>query len=343
MTDKSAKGSEVKKGNRDVSLDAMKAAALMMVLALHTQLSLTTGELYDPILYYAARFAMPLFFMVNGSLILRKKEIGAFYCFRKILNILRILIFWSVILVVYSMVVSGTGLIESLKNGGRGFMGQYMITFWFLHSFAILYVLALIFHKKIIRHEKVVLVGLIVVCVAVDAASLISIRNGGYFYQAKLPLNYRMWTWAMYFVLGHFLGSIDKAKLQKKKWLIVLSCAVMTAAAVVYQNWLCNSYLHTINSEYCYDSLLIIVWSALVFLLFRVFDGSTVEKWLAKLAPYGFGAFLLHIFFIAGFHLGDIGSNALHAAGIWVLLIVISWTASWVLDKVPGVRRLFRY
>ena len=81
--------------SREIYIDAIKTIALMLVFALHTQRSLSTGICYNPILYYGARCCMPLFFMVNGALIIRKTEFGIQYYLKKTINIIKLLVVWG--------------------------------------------------------------------------------------------------------------------------------------------------------------------------------------------------------------------------------------------------------
>lgn len=50
------------------------------------------GMVNNEILYYISRFAMPCFFMVNGYLILCKKNFSMEYYKKKMLNMLRVLV-----------------------------------------------------------------------------------------------------------------------------------------------------------------------------------------------------------------------------------------------------------
>lgn len=58
--------------NRDFGIDLVKVISTFAVLALHSQRCSETGELFNPYLYYLARFAMPCFFMCNGFLIMKR-------------------------------------------------------------------------------------------------------------------------------------------------------------------------------------------------------------------------------------------------------------------------------
>lgn len=72
---------------RNTGIDFLKVLSVMGVVALHTQRSLETGICYNPFLYYCGRFAMPVFFMVNGYLILSKSEFSVAYWKKKTFRI----------------------------------------------------------------------------------------------------------------------------------------------------------------------------------------------------------------------------------------------------------------
>ena len=73
---------------RDSSLDILKLISMAAVLFLHTQRNAELGVVFNPVLYYGSRFAMPVFFMINGMLIMDHKEFTISYYFKKILNML---------------------------------------------------------------------------------------------------------------------------------------------------------------------------------------------------------------------------------------------------------------
>ena len=70
---------------RNYGIDLLKILSILGMLALHTQRSLQTGECYNPCLYYGGRFCMPIFFMVNGYLILSKEDFSVKYFQKKYL------------------------------------------------------------------------------------------------------------------------------------------------------------------------------------------------------------------------------------------------------------------
>ncbi|MDE7265771.1 MAG: polysaccharide biosynthesis C-terminal domain-containing protein, partial [Clostridia bacterium] len=81
---------------RDLGLDALKILACAGVVILHT-LDRSSGTAAQ-ILYYLGTVSIPLFFMVNGALLLNKDKITFKYCILKIVKIILITLFWSTLL-----------------------------------------------------------------------------------------------------------------------------------------------------------------------------------------------------------------------------------------------------
>lgn len=328
---------------RELYIDAIKTVALMLVFALHTQRSLNTGICYNPVLYYAARCGMPLFFMVNGALILRKEEFSKKYYFKKVLNIIKLLAIWSVIMALYSFFIQKNGLIESIKNGIKCGLGHYIIPFWFFYSFIIIYTLMVFAFKTIKRNRFKLLIVLFYFCLLIDVISIIQILRGGYFVQDFIPQFARIWTWLLYFLLGSELVSITTDTLRKKKIQIIVFTSLISILAIAYQYYICQYYLNRINSEYCYDNGIVIIWSALIFLSIRLFANSYFVKGLAKLSVYGFGAFLIHPIILNAFKLTDKINNLYQALFLWIGLITFCWVISFLFNKIPAIKEMFKY
>lgn len=111
-------------------LDGIKTFALLMVFALHTQRgSEVTAPCHDAVLFYAARCCMPLFFMVNGSLMLRRETFDFSYYKRKILGIARVLLLNGICIGVYVFVVHQFPIAKAVKLCagcvGRSLLGCY--------------------------------------------------------------------------------------------------------------------------------------------------------------------------------------------------------------------------
>lgn len=326
---------------REAYLDGLKTFALLLVYALHTQRGVeVTDPCHNAVFFYAARCSMPLFFMVNGSLILRKKEFTFQYYKKKIAGIVRILCIWGAVTAVYKLLVARLDVLHALKEGVKGALAYTdVVNLWFFYSFILIYTLLLFAFPFIKKHIWKMTAGLGVLCALVDAASLISIANGGFFVQAMVTQRLRLWTWLFYFCLGYALSAISLEKINAV--LVRVAAVALTAVCVTYQYIVCWKITGQVESNYVYDNALVILWCASVFLAFR--RSERFSAFFALFAGPSFGAFLLHSYFIDAFHLRSIVQGPWMALLSWALLSVGSFTLSWILGKIPVVREAFRY
>lgn len=327
--------------NRECYLDGIKTFALMMVFALHTQRGAeVTDPCHNAALFYAARCCMPLFFMVNGALMLRKESFSFAYYRKKLYGMIRILAIWSVITGVYYLLFHQAGVFQSLKECFKSMLAYHHVTnLWFFITFALIYTLLLYALPLIKKHLKPLLAVLGSICVIIDIASLISIANGGFFLQEMVTQRLRLWTWLFYFCLGYYLSTLDMTKLNPT--FIRVSAIVLTLLCSVYQYVLCFRITGQIESNYVYDNLLIILWSAALFLCFRC--SPRLSGIFARYTGASFGAFLLHSFVVDALQLRQAVSGPLQSTLAWILLMIGTWSVSWVLGKVPVVKEAFRY
>ena len=252
---------------RNEGIDLLKALCMIAVVGLHSQRSTATGMVNNEILYYLSRFAMPCFFMVNGYLILCKKNFRVEYYKKKMLNMLRVLVSGGGLAFVYTLVFLGEGISRAAYNALKCILGYYVIPFWWIYTFAIIYTVLLFAFDFIKAHIKEIVLGLVGICLCVDFISLFLIfTHDRYFIQAMVSQRFRLWTWFMYFCMGYFLGVKSTFAHQKKSWLVGMLIAV-SISAVIVQAFVCEKYLGRINSEYLYDNVLIIVWAALIFII----------------------------------------------------------------------------
>ena len=94
---------------REKWLDCIKIIAFFLVVTLHTvRAGLTEGRNnIGLILFYLGVFAIPLFFMVNGYLQLRKEKISYKYCLKKIIRIFIIVLIWNFLYEIINFIVKG--------------------------------------------------------------------------------------------------------------------------------------------------------------------------------------------------------------------------------------------
>ena len=331
--------SNVKK--REVFLDGMKTFALLLVFALHTQRGVEiTDPCHNAIFFYVARCSMPLFFMVNGNLILRKDEFTLAYYKKKMLQIIRVLCIWGAITAVYKFVVGHLSVLNALKEGAKGFLAYTdVVNLWFFYSFILIYTILLFLFPWVKKHIWKITFGLLVLCVLTDMGSIISIANGGFFVQAIITQRLRVWTWLFYFCLGYALSTINCDRLYTP--LVNIAAAALTVLCTAYQYILCWKVTGQVESNYVYDNILIILWCAAIFLVFMKNEG--LAGCFSRLSGPSFGAFLLHSYFIDALHLRYVVHGPWQAFLSWALLSLTCWILSWLFSKIPIVKEIFRY
>lgn len=331
----------MKTKSREVYLDGIKTFALLMVFALHTQRGAdVTDPCHNAVLFYAARCCMPLFFMVNGALMLRRESFPLEYYKKKLISIIRVLIIWGGVTGLYYLLFHQAGLMQSVKEGLKGMLAYHHVTnLWFLITFGLIYTLLLLAFPLIKMHLKILILALGAVCVLVDIASLVSIANGGFFVQEAINQRLRLWTWLFYFFLGYYLSTLDISKFKPVH--LPIAALVLTVLCIVYQYVLCYKITGQIESNYVYDNLLVIIWSAVLFLVFRSSKG--LSGFFARFAGCSFGAFLLHSFVVDALQMRSLVSGPVESTLGWLLLIAGTWFASWVLGKIPVIKEAFRY
>lgn len=322
-------------------LDAIKVFALLMVFALHTQRrELVTDPCYNAVFFYAARCCMPLFFMVNGSLILAREKFDAAYYRRKMLGIVRVLLGSGICIGFYVWIFHDFTPLMAAKEMAKGFLSYTNYAFlWFLYSFAFLYTILFFGFAWIKRNLNSVLTATGVICLIMACCSVFSVMHGGFFVQSYVTQRLRLWTWLFYFCLGYKLSRIEiKRYAPQLLWAAVL---ILAAVSIGWQYYLCYYRTGQVESNCMYDDITVILYSAAVFLCFRT-AGHLSER-VTGLAQYGFGAFLIHGFLVDAFSLRSIAQGPIEAFLIWIFLVAICWILSWGLGHVPGIRRILQY
>lgn len=145
----------VEKKERDLGLDLVKIVATVFMIKLHTRYDGLPSE----ILHYMAGSAIPLFFMVSGSVTLSiHKELTAKYVGVRILRVLRVIGIWAILFSIVAiiqtrMIVNPVTLVlgSFVQNG-------WLSHFWYLWSLIILYTISL-FLKRYLKDNKCACMG----------------------------------------------------------------------------------------------------------------------------------------------------------------------------------------
>ena len=141
------------KKTRNINLDLLKIMACVGVVLLHTTISGfkdTESWNYLTFLYYLGTYSIPLFFMVNGYLLLGKNEISYSYILQKIKWILVTVSVWTLIIWIYKRDFSENPIKKVL---GSLLQRGYFFQFWFFGALILIY-LCLPILKKVLKSKN---------------------------------------------------------------------------------------------------------------------------------------------------------------------------------------------
>ena len=322
---------------KNVSISLLKVMACLAVLALHTQQNVYLGEIYNPALYYFSRFAIPIFFLVNGYLILRKKR-TAKYLIKKGIQMILLVVIWSII---YGILRRNNPLIIFIGS----IVGESGLSiFWFFWALTLVYFFAIILNKILITKKRYIifLTICLIVSVLFDTINNVIMLKDNFIIMKLIPQTFRVWLWLFYFYLGGYISNYvnnKKINISKKKIILLV---LLSIGAVITQYLLYFKYTKFINSEYIYGNILIIFWCVCLFNLILSLDikSSKLSNVILYIEKNSIGIYVIHIFFVKLFDLTVHNGGWILSTIIWIGLFFVSLTISAIINKIPYLNKL---
>ncbi|VKM42637.1 repeating unit O-acetyltransferase WefK [Streptococcus pneumoniae] len=121
---------------KDINLDLLKVIACVGVVLLHTEMGgfkETASWNFSTYLYYLGTYSIPLFFIVNGYLLLGKKEITYSYILQKVKWILITVLSWTLIVWLFKRDFSVNPIKKLIGCAKRLFLS--VLVFWCAHTY----------------------------------------------------------------------------------------------------------------------------------------------------------------------------------------------------------------
>jgi surface polysaccharide O-acyltransferase-like enzyme len=334
---------------RNTGLDYLKIIACFAVVVLHvTGMAPVPGSGYSlqDTLYYLAGFAVPVFFMVNGYLLLSKAELGYRYIFKKILTILAVVFSWNVIIFLEKLIVERKTTDLMTATYRSLIQGDYFWQFWFFGSLILIYLALPLIHRAFKKLKPaVVMTGVLVaVCLAIDITSIVRSSMGLSIVQVHVRQTFRLWTWVAYFLLGGLLGKKQVQEAVLKRFGVALNWVVLVGSLVVISIYQYNmSFIYRDTRAECfYDNIFTFIYAVSLFLLFIRRDYSKSKETVISLVSGNvMGIYILHVTVITSlttlvFKTHTQASDVL----LMVAVFTVSLAASHLIGKVPLVGRL---
>lgn len=349
------------KVKRDYYLDILRIFAMFSVVMIHISCNIVAG--FKPSSYqwhYAnlfmtiARFAVPIFIMISGSLFLRNNKTNNLkYLYSKIFRILLILIVWNffyaiLVLVIkngapFSMSVLRTSLSLVLK-------GNVHYHLWYLYTIVGLYIVTPII-KIFVNHAKKQDVQYFLVIWFLFTSILPFLTHFNIFRHFLFLTKFdvaMIGNYIGYYVLGYYL-SCQKIETKERKWIYILGIlGLMFTYLTVFINYQrlghYDDFLHT------YMMPGIVMFSTALFIFVKEFCSkhefhSHTKKLITWFSSISFGVYLVHDVFLSffaplGMKLSIINTNTWITLPIYFIVIsIFSIITSWILLKIPIVKK----
>ena len=327
---------------RNINLDFLKIMACIGVVLLHTTISGFKGTSswnYLTYLYYLGTYSIPLFFMVNGYLLLGKNEISYSYILQKIKWILVTVSIWTLIIWIYKRDFSQNPIKKVL---GSLLQRGYFFQFWFFGALILIY-LCLPILKKFLKSKNRYL---LVLSLLVIIGFVLELTN--YLLQKPVQVyviqTFRLWTWFFYYILGGFIAQFNLATLRNcfKNWMKVVTLVLLFISPFILYV-LAKGIHHNLYAEYFYDSIFVKIVSLGIFLTVLTFDLNTDKnRWIIYLSNQIMGVFIIHTYVmkvwekLVGFRFA--GANLLFL----IFTLSISFIVVGILIKIPYFNRIVK-
>ena len=303
---------------RNINLDLIKVLACIGVVLLHTTMigfKETGSWNLLAYLYYLGTYSIPLFFMVNGYLLLGKKDITYSYILQKVRWILITVSSWTFIVWFFKLDVAVNPVKKVLGSMvQRGYFSQ----FWFFGTLILIY-LCLPILRKFLNSKRsylYILSSLVTIGLVFELANMVFQMP----LQSYVIQTFRLWTWFFYYILGGLVAQFDKDIIKKgfKRWMKVVAVLLLSISPVILF-FLAKNIYHNLFAEYFYDILFVKIVSLGFFLTVLTLPlNENKSKWIVYLSNQTMGVFIIHIYVMK----------------IWEKLIGFSFTGAYLLFPI---------
>lgn len=354
----------IKENKHFANIDILKVIAIYSVVLLHNFYAngnFLLEKNIETIITFIIRLfieGVPLFVAINGYLIINKKFDIKRHLY-KCLKIFILIIIWSLILIIITALINkehlslkliiSNVLLTNIKNKYSGILWymQDLLTLYFM--FPILKTL----HddKKEIYNYLFILV--IITTIGYNLVNIITRLSCSFLGMKELPsmiakflsiytpLN-KMY-FVLYFMLGGYLFEYKselKKFFNKKPIIIVIILNILLTTLI--------SYLISINTNvyvggnFNYSTVFLFLHIIILFVIAENYKNKNnlLNKFIKSVAENSLGIYFIHIivtrFLVKYIKFKSIGLSLIYS----VMILIISWTMSIIIRKIPYVRKL---
>ncbi len=322
--------------NRNVNLDLIKCIACFAVVGLHAV------GMNNYTIYYLCGCGVPLFFMVNGYLMFSKDNINYSYAFHKILQIVKIVFFWNLLITLPVLLLRHKPVNPFALSFHSLLQKGYLWHFWFFGALLLLYLILPPLHR-LFGQKRILHIITVIICFLICLSMSITSMVKGYPLHAYIPQSLRLWTWLFYFAAG---GLVAVFQSHIHKFPLVLHVVLTVCAALWNNQALKHIGLYLTKSriaDYYYDYLSSVIYYLMLFTLFiRIPLKQTLHRPVIFAGGLTMGIFILHPIFLTGINAFYTPGDKASAIALWIGLTFVSALISFIMSKLPLIKELIK-
>ncbi|MDS8433997.1 acyltransferase family protein [Streptococcus pneumoniae] len=328
--------------NRNINLDLLKVLACVGVVLLHT----TMGGFKETgswnllaYLYYLGTYSIPLFFMINGYLLLGKREITYLYILQKVKWILITVSSWSFIVWLFKRDFT-TNPIKKIV--GSLIQRGYFFQFWFFDALILIY-LCLPILRQFLNSKRSYLysLSLLMTIGLIFELSNILLQMP---IQTYVIQTFRLWTWFFYYLLGGYIAqfTIEEIESRFKNWMKIVSILLLLISPIILF-FIAKTIYHNLFAEYFYDTLFVKVSTLGIFLTILMLTlNENRRESIVSLSNQTMGVFIIHTYIMKVWE-KVLGFNFVGAYLLFALFTLsVSFIIVGMLMKIPYFNRIVK-
>lgn len=330
---------------REYWLDVLKIISMFFVILLHTVCYGVNDKLLSLslLIYFSGVFAIPLFFMVNGYLLLRKNE-NINYALKKIIKIIIIAFMWNIPIFLGTLILKGK-IINLFYNVFLNFNQHgYYWQFWFLGALIIIYLFLPLLQRLFNNekgHYKYFIIIFIVICVFADIFNIYNCSVGNGIIKDNIIQTYRLWTWIMFFCLGGFINKSNIFENISKRNHIFIT-AILIIITILYEYLFALKFYNSLFAENFYDSFIVIITCISIFTLFKKIEFNRFKSKIVLLSSLSMGVYIIHPSIIRVLkHFYSLNNNYFNIFAS-IIVYLVSLTISYIIMKIPKISNLIK-
>ena len=345
------------------NLDLIKTVAILAVLTLHVPLwrfDFIEAPAAGQVMQYAMRLiseGVPIFMMVNGFLLLRRRSLDLSAHLRKTGKVFALFLIWSIILIAAGASLAREPERLSLRSVVSYILAtnvgsQYTGVLWFLQNLIAVYLIYPVLWKIYQDFDlyRLLFLAVSVFTVGIDTVELL--RDFRAVFTEPNLLNallgfVRRFTFAdnewylFYFMLGgmilHYYQSI-----RKRKWIWGLAGFACWCLAFCYGYGMSRLTGAVFNPAFNYGSVFMTVFLTGLMAVTANYQnkGRLLQRAAASIGANTFGIYLSHYLFIYLLRRFWSPDRFVERLAAYVFVFLASWAFSVSLRKVPGLKKL---